>query len=198
MHVDTLIPVLIVAFIAPIVMNALNNRTRRGEEVRAARQRKVEKEEDWARQDRVAADAKASAEAAKAAADLVAVQAAEAARLLLVTNEQVAQSAANTAAQLSDIKAGNTEIHGLVNSQMTAEMKDTRLALMGHLASLNEIVDMNKKLGIEPSPEALATIEAVKDHIDDLTVRLGDREKQAAAIVTQVAEDQAKPREEDR
>lgn len=137
----------------------------------AAKLRREEKQEDWARQDKVAEQAERAAALLLERQDAVAAQAAEAASLLLDANERVAETAAVTNGKL-DV------IHTLVNSNMTAAMQAELDATVRELAMMHEVIDMKRAAGAEPSVAALAAVEATATKIDELQVTLADRLKQ--------------------
>jgi hypothetical protein len=130
----------------------------------ANRQRRAEKKEDWAREDRVAS------------------QAAEAARLLLAANERVAKTAAATDARVAKTAAVTNAkldvIHTLVNSGLTAAIKAEYDATVRQLALMREVVELRRVSGrpsAEPSPEAVAAIEATAGRVEELRAALADR-----------------------
>jgi hypothetical protein len=126
------------------------------------RQRRSDKREDWARQ------------------DAVAEKAAEAAKLLLAANERVAKTAAETNGKL-DV------IHTLVNSNMTAAMQAELDATSRELVSLREITALKQAAGLEPTPAALAAVQATEAKIAELTAALRDRLAQTALAEQQAA-----------
>ncbi|HEV8670949.1 MAG TPA: hypothetical protein VGS01_09475 [Candidatus Limnocylindria bacterium] len=121
----------------------------------------------------------------------VAEQAARAAQLLVESNERIAAKVASASSEtnnkIDEVKAVADTVHTLVNSNMTKEMRARLLATTRDLRSLTEIVRLNRKQGLEPSPEALAEIEATRIDIAEQTLALQDREKQALAVATQKA-----------
>jgi hypothetical protein len=125
------------------------------------RQRRAEKIEDYTRQDQVAA------------------KAAEAAHLLLAENRRVAASAAQTHAQLS-------QIHVLVNSNMTAAMQGQLVALKGQLVLMERLAERTVS-----SVDELAAIAAVEAQIAELEANLRDRLQ-----ATDVAQDERERQEE--
>jgi CO dehydrogenase/acetyl-CoA synthase alpha subunit len=147
----------------------------------AARARRTEKQLDWAREDKVAAQAAEAAALLLARQDAVAAQAAEAARLLLAANERVARTAAVTNRKL-DV------IHTLVNSNLTAAMQAEHDATVRTLAMMREVVDLRRAAGNEPSPETLAAIEATETRIGEQTAALDDRLAQTALAEQQQAD----------
>lgn len=137
------------------------------------RQRGRDRREDWARQDTVAARVEA-----------VADRAAEAARVLLVANERVAEQAAADAAEVSG-KLG--QIHELVNSSLTAQMEEAAAALSQQAVLMREVVALNRAAGREPSTEALDAIDAIDARVAELQARLTDRAKSTKIADAQVA-----------
>jgi hypothetical protein len=153
--------------IGPLLIAHLNNR-----------QRVAEKQQDWARQDLVAAKVDKAAEQAAEAAELlrqrqemVAAQAAEAARLLLAANERVAASAAETNGKL-DV------IHTLVNSNLTAAQQRELAAMMTMLTTMKEVVGLKERLKVTPSPASLEHIRNTQAQVDALSRDLDHKEHQ--------------------
>lgn len=147
---DTLAVALLVAVIGPLLLSWLNGR-----------QRKVEKREDYVRQDEIANRATEVAEQAK-----------KAAVLLVEDNRRVAKTAA-AAAQQTFGKLD--EIHTLVNSNMTAAMQAELDATVREVAMMREVVALHKAAGRKPSAEAAAAIAATEAKIAELRATLEDR-----------------------
>jgi hypothetical protein len=122
------------------------------------RQRHADKEEDWARQDAVAA------------------QAVEAAQLLVESNKQIAARSIETNCKL-DL------IHTLVNSSMTAALTAERDSMVRELAMMQEIVQLKGKDG--PTPVAARAITLTEARIAELNVVLVDRLKAAEVVADQ-------------
>jgi len=121
-----------------------------------AQQRSQEKAEDYARQDLVADRAKQDS---KRVAE-VATQAAEAAKLLLQSNADVAVAAAEAA---GTINGKLEQIHDLVNSNMTAAMESELVALQGWLHLLKATDSDN------------ATAADLAQRVQALTAKINDR-----------------------
>ncbi len=117
------------------------------------RQRRVEKREDYKRQ------------------DLVAAQAAEAAALLLAANERVAESTAVTNEKL-DV------IHTLVNSHMTAAMQSEFDATVRELAVMRELAAVHEAAGRQPGEHTVSAIEVTQSKVDELRTNLVERLEQ--------------------
>lgn len=124
------------------------------------------------RQDQIAAQAAKAAELLKADNKRVADQAAEAARLLLAANERVA---AQTAMADRATQGQLREIHGLVNSNLTAAMRAEYEAVVQQQVVMQELVDLRAEIGREPSEEALTAISAIKTRVAELGANLNDR-----------------------
>lgn len=77
------------------------------------------------------------------------------------------------------------QIHTLVNSNLSASIQSDYEGRQANLVLLLEAVDAKKRLGIEPSQEALAVIAAMKIKIDELSAVLVDRAKQTAEAARQ-------------
>lgn len=112
-----------------------------------------------------------SASRAREATLQAAIQATEAARLLLESNKKVAA----VVERVGDTHIQLKEIHALVNSNMTASMQGEFDARTNELAMMREVVRLNRIAGIEPSPEALAAIAATEIKVTELGVKLKDR-----------------------
>jgi len=141
-------------------------------------QRRVEKREDYRRQDEVAARVTAAADQAATAAGLLVDRQAESdrqathtAELLAANNEKVAESAAET-------KVSLRQIDGLVNANLTRE-KESRLVLM------REVVELNLAAGRQPSPAAVAAIAELEAELQLRAEQLQE--------VTEMAEGQPPP-----
>jgi hypothetical protein len=150
------------------------------------KQRQMERREDWARQDSVAQKAEDAAAALVASQSLLAQQANDAAELLLVENKKVAEAVLvqteNSQAQVDAtvrLEAKADQIHGLVNSNLTATMERELVALKAQCATLTEFIDFKKQeLQKETSPETLVSLNILKDRIGSLERELTERERQ--------------------
>jgi hypothetical protein len=175
------------------------------------RQRSAEKRQDWARQDQVAAMAEARAaaaehrafEAASAARD-VATQAREAARLLeqrqnaqaaeaaetahalLISNEKVAVQAAQSTAVVT---AKLSQIHDLVNSNLTSQMDIAHVASVQQLLLMHEVVRLNRAAGSEPPQSALDAIATLEQRIAEMASVLKDRVAADAAAAQNLSQE---------
>jgi hypothetical protein len=126
-----------------------------------SRNRRKEKEQDYARQDAVA---KLLVERQDAAAG----KAAEAAQLLAVNTAEVAATALESKKTLDTI-------HTLVNSNLTASMQAEFNATVREAAMMQEVIDLKRAAGVEPTIETLATLESTKSRISELSAALADR-----------------------
>jgi uncharacterized membrane protein affecting hemolysin expression len=135
-NAEVVLVALIVSLISPTVLAWINGR-----------QRRADKQEDWARQDAVAA------------------QAAEAASLLLAENKKVAESAQTTHDQL-------TQIHTLVNSNMTASMQADHDSTVLLLAALRANVALR---GGEANEDTRVAIKTAEGRLAELEAQLTDR-----------------------
>lgn len=180
---------LIAGVVGPSVLAFITGRQRKADRIEESKLRREEKEQDWQRQDDVAAQAVKAASLAQEAvaaqaiqAAEAATQAAEAARLLVESNEAVAEIARETNTRL-DSKLDI--IHTLVNSNMTAAMQSEMDSTIRELAGLKEIVRLNKLAGSAPSEEALAAILSTEAKIVELQTNLNDRRSQAETAEAQ-------------
>lgn len=172
----------------PVILNVMNNR---------ALARKEER--DYARQDVVAKRAEEAvvrANEAAHAARAVADQAAEAARLLVQSQQAAADKAAEVARLLVESNAKTAEaaaaigatlerkvdiIHTLVNSQLTSAVQASFDATKTVLILLLKVIDLDREAGRQPSVEALAEVEATRGRIAELQATVSDRLKQSSA-----------------
>lgn len=130
-----------------------------------------EKQEDYARQDKVAdrqeAAALKAAEAARSAG--------EAARLMLESNTQVVAKTELVSAQV-DV------VHTLVNSDRTAVKQDTLKFSEVALAATQLNLTLLKKIGEAPEPEMLNAISTMKTKIEELKIEIDARLQQQKQI----------------
>jgi len=100
--------------------------------------------------------------------DEVAARAAEAATLLAENNKLVAQSSGAISGQLS-------QIHTLVNSNMTAAMESEYEAVGRELAMMLEVIELRRAQGQQPTTQALAAVETTRAKRAELASLLEDR-----------------------
>lgn len=84
-----------------------------------------------------------------------------------------------TLGKLGDLQEGQAVIHKLVNSNMTSAMQSELDATVRDLSSLQEIVELKKAAGREPTTQALAVIKTAETKVKELTAALLDRLKHA-------------------
>src|SRR5688572_3133885 len=105
---------------------------------------------DYKRQDEVAdrllTQQQAVATKLTARQDKIALQAAEAAELLLAANERVAKASA-------DAKIRLDQIHTLVNANLSAAIQEAADAIRREIAMMSELMDLKRSLGQEPRSE---------------------------------------------
>jgi hypothetical protein len=150
----------ITGIIGPLVLAIVANRSR-----------KQDRQEDWARQDEVAARV---TEAARKTGE-VADQAATAAKLLARENQKVAAATLLTNDKIDAVAVQATQIHGLVNSAMSEEMRRNLESQESLLVVLEELQDVKRVAGVPTSADAAARIEATRATIAELKAALGDR-----------------------
>jgi hypothetical protein len=115
-----------------------------------SRNRRKEKEQDYERQDKVA---KLAADAART----------------LETNTAEAFATARESKKTLDT------IHMLVNSNLTASMQAEFNATVREATMMQEVIDLKRAAGVEPTIETLATLESTKSRISELSAALTDR-----------------------
>lgn len=127
-----------------------------------SRSRRAEKEQDWAREDEVAARAAKTAAALLAATD-------------------------RTGAKVEQVDGKVDVIHTLVNSGMTAAIESELEATVLSLASMREVAALRKETGRKPSTSTLAAIKAAEQRLALLRKTLAERAKQAKVVADQQA-----------
>lgn len=165
---------------APLLLAYVNNRAQRKAKVEDAAELRAAKLEDYARQDKVAREARE-----------VAVNAEKTARLLL-GNQQATAAAADEVARLAAVNAGKADtkldqIHTLVNSQMTAakqaELDQTRAMLI----VLKRITAIAALRGERADPDDLEAIRRTVSRIKELETELADRLQQLREVEAEAA-----------
>ncbi len=151
------------------------------------KQRALEREEDFARQDAVAKKA-----------DEVAIQAANAARLLrdaqqvtIQATEKVAE-ATKEVARTAAISAAEThtqlnQIHTMVNSNLTAAWQSDLDQAKATLAVMREMAALKRSSGVDITPESLAAVASTEARIAELEATLADRLLQMKSVEAEAA-----------
>lgn len=142
------------------------------------------KDQDYARQDAVAAQAAEAARLLEARQDAIQHKAEEAAQLLLDSNKRVAVQAAR-AFEITNGKLA--QIHELVNSNLTAQMEEAHAALIQQLVLMREVVSLNMASGRKASIESMQAISIIERKVAELGAKLNDR-----AEATKIADSQLK------
>jgi hypothetical protein len=174
---SSLVTAVLVSVIAPVVYALITGYVKRTDDREQAAIRREEKEQDWARQDVVAA--KVDAAAKKAAETAKLLEAAQA--VSIAAAEEVARLAAHNAkttdTQLSALKEVADHTQTLVNSNLYAEM----LARLGFMKGLHTQMQTTKTLAErtgDPTEEIDSSMEILSEEIEVLTEALADRRKQ--------------------
>ena len=139
---------------------------------------------DYQRQDEVAKEAKETAFAMAAQQDVIIRQqkdATEAARVRDGHAEKLAAAVAKSVDDKLDV------LHGLANSTLSAAIESELGALETSLAMMNEVIDLKKAAGIEPTREAIIAMQATEAKIAELRATLADRLNQAETIAGRAA-----------
>jgi len=139
---------------------------------------------DYQRQDEVAKEAKETAFAMAAQQDVIIRQqkdATEAARVRDGHAEKLAAAVAKSVDDKLDV------LHGLANSTLSAAIESELGALETSLAMMNEVIDLKKAAGIEPTREAIIAMQATGAKIAELRATLADRLNQAETIAGRAA-----------
>lgn len=132
--------------------------------------RSREKKQDWARAD-------ALAKVQSDALEVVAAQAREAARLLVVNNELVAESARAAAAAAAQANKKLDVVHGLVNSGLTESKLATFNATQWGLVLLRRLIAGDP----HPASDDLALVIQTEKNLTEMRADLADREVRARA-----------------
>jgi hypothetical protein len=154
-----IVTAIVTSVVAPLLMAHLTTKNRR-----------QEKAEDYARQDAVAAQVKAAA-----------VQTAEAAKLLVASNAEVAATAKETTARTNEkldvLDTGQKDIHALVDGDKTARMQAQLVSLEAQLVLMREVMSLTSDVGKKPTVESMTALETMKSRIAELASELSERLK---------------------
>ena len=116
---------------------------------------------------------------------------AEAAKLLVESNATIAAHVTKVAevAEKADERTNNQlkQIHTLVNSNLTNEMRGRLRATQRDLASMQENVRLTIALRLEPMQELLTAIESTKQEIVEVSAALMERETTAQIVAKEQA-----------
>src|SRR5678816_1183338 len=123
----------------------------------------------------------AKADSAAKKVEVVAVQTAKAADLLVASNDKIATTVAETTKSQG---AKLDQIHILVNSNMTASMQSELDYARANLVLLLEVAALRKAQGEQPSIEATGVADTTRKRIAELEAQLDDRLK-----TTKIADD---------
>jgi len=135
--------------------------------------RRQEKDEDYRRQDAVAAKAAEVAVLLQAAQEATTARTEEVARL-------AALAATETERRLSDLSAQTDQIHTLVNSSLSTALRNELNAMDAMLVTMKEINVIKVKDGLPEDPATLGIIEATENRRDQLRTELEHRDAQTA------------------
>ena len=139
---------------------------------------------DYKRQDQVAKEAKETAIAMAAQQDVIIRQQKAGADAVQARDEAAGARAAEVAKSVD----GKLDVlHGLANSTLSAALESELGALETSLAMMNEVIDLKKAAGIEPTREAVIAIESTEAKIAELKATLADRLNQAETIAGRAA-----------
>jgi hypothetical protein len=177
---------------APLIISGLTSRRQAQENLRMEVIRKAEKEEDWARQDRVAAIAATAAERLATAQATTIKRTDEVARLAALDSRKVQD-------KLDRMETVGLTTHALVNSDMT-EARESELTAARALLEVLERIVGAREAGRNPEDTDIEAIREARLRIRALEALIADR-KAAATMITdataQAALTQAKDRAQD-
>lgn len=160
---------------------------------RDAELKRTEKQEDYARQDAVAARVDAAAKQAADAAKLLV----EAQTATIARTDEVARLAAESDQQIRNqlqaIDEQGKQIHILVNSDMTAARTNERDQVRLTLLALKRVQALSLKLGVAIADDELKAIEAAEQRIVELDAILADRHAAQVAIEAEAAAEKERP-----
>lgn len=160
---------------------------------RDAELKRTEKQEDYARQDAVAARVDAAAKQAADAAKLLV----EAQTATIARTDEVARLAAESDQQIRNqlqaIDEQGKQIHILVNSDMTAARTNERDQVRLTLLALKRVQALSLKLGVAIADDELKAIEAAEQRIIELDAILADRHAAQMAVEAEAAAEKERP-----
>lgn len=157
---DTIVQNTIIIGVTSAVMFALNSVSDARKIKAAAVAKKLEKEEDYKRQDEVAKKVAEAAEAAK--------KTAQSTELLAQSNQVIAEASKVQVVQMA-------QIHELVNSSYTAAKEGELAANKSMLALLEEMAVLLAAQGKPPSVRTTTLIESTVKKIHEIETELADR-----------------------
>ena len=137
----------------PLLLNAMNTRAARKAKSAEDIQRRLEKQEDYERQ------------------DLVAKRAENAARALEKSQAVIADAVAGTDGKLN-------AIHTLVNSHLTGALQAELGATEREVEMMRMVVTLKKQVGAKPSATALDAIKSTDERIKELRQIIKERLEQ--------------------
>lgn len=140
----------------------------------AARNARIDRALDWARQDAVAERAAAASRA-----------------MLISQNAAIAAQEESTrvnAITFQETKAQLDALHTLGNSSKTAATRAELTSTQRELVALREIMEIKRAAGQEPSAEVMAVIEVAERRIAELEKELDDRKVTDDLATAQVEE----------
>jgi DNA anti-recombination protein RmuC len=168
--------------VAPVLLAYLSAKQQREHARQQAEVARQQRFDDYARQDAVAARleqtaliAKEQAERTASAVTQVVAQGEDAAKALRENKTQLAM-VANTTDKKLDV------IHVLVNSSMTEALQNEHDAVVRERALIQEMIELKKKMGHEPSKETIETLGVITNKIADLKEALDIRKTAQARI----------------
>jgi hypothetical protein len=93
----------------------------------------------------------------------------------------IPQLKAMRSTQEAQTKTLNT-IHALVNSTLSASIREAMEATQREIAVMNEVVDLRKRSGLDVTPETVAALARARERVSELAMELRDRQLQSEAI----------------
>src|SRR5271166_605289 len=142
-----------------------------------AHEKRREREEDWARQDLVAARLAQSSANLLKKTEAVAKEARTTASLLLEANERVAAQSHAILASSEKLEKKVDVVHGLVNSALTTVKQSEYDGLVRELALKQQNIILERGAGTEPTKASLDYVELLIAKISDLKNELEERGK---------------------
>ena len=162
------VPTVLTAVVVPIVLRIIDNRNKA-----------AELEAQHRREDIVAVRAQAGLNMAAAGIRAAADRGEEAARLVKV-NTEITEARADQANESRDDGFRKTNekldvIHKLVNSNMTAALKAELDATRREFALMNEIIELKKATGLQPTTAVLVELESAEVRLEELAAHVKER-----------------------
>lgn len=105
----------------------------------------------------------------------MAARVAEAAKLLVASNVEVAKTAEVAAKTAAETQSQLHQIHDLVNSNLTTAMRESHESKVAQLAAMRRLEAVLAESGKAPTPGAARVMRELQASIDELGTTIADR-----------------------